>query len=285
MHIPNLQKMCSVKNIKDDKIIKKFDSILNNKLKQDTVELSSKKSNSILEKFTQDIVKLSSKKSNIPNCVHSFFTTPLGAKVAGPIKELCLEKSINPEVIKLEQQMQNMGYCANFADNLEAAKIITKCYENLSQKGYKLPKEVLLMIPEEECIQGFRPYAKKGLELETPIIFNKDFWHSQNNGYFLPGIKHNSTDSPEGIIYHEIGHFLHGKTSLDPKVAIKIWKEKANYGCNIELAKEVGYYAMTGDKFHRGNEFVAEVFAGLMDGKKYSKKVMELYNLLGGPAI
>ena len=120
--------------------------------------------------------------------------------------------------------MQNMGYCANFADNLEAAKIITKCYENLSQKGYKLPKEVLLMIPEEECIQGFRPYAKKGLELETPIIFNKDFWHSQNR-YFLPGIKHNSTDSPEGIIYHEIGHFLHEKTSLDSGVAIKIWKE------------------------------------------------------------
>jgi len=264
-----------------------FSKLMNSDILENLMANISEKPNPRAKNLMADTFELSkfSKICKRPHEDYSFFTTPLGARVAGPIKKLCLEKSINPEVIKLEQQMQNMGFCANFADNLEAAKIITKCYENLSQKGYKLPKEVLLMIPEKEAIQGFRPFARKGLELETPIIFNKDFWHGKNKGCFLPGIKHNATDSPEGIVYHEIGHFLHEKTRLDPGVAIKIWKEKANDGYDIELAKEVGYYAMTGDKFNRGEEFIAEVFAGLMDGKKYSKKVMNLYNLLGGPAI
>ena len=33
------------------------------------------------------------------------------------------------------------------------------------------------------------------------------------------------------------------------------------------------------------SEFVAEVFAGIMDGKKYDSAIMSLYEKLGGPNI
>lgn len=62
-------------------------------------------------------------------------------------------------------------------------------------------------------------------------------------------------------------------------------KKLASDGYDIDLAKEVGFYAMTGDKFHTGKEFVAETFAGLMEGNKYSEKVMNIYNALGGPKL
>lgn len=42
---------------------------------------------------------------------------------------------------------------------------------------------------------------------------------------------------------------------------------------------------MTGDKFNSGGEFIAEVIAGIMDGKHYSKRVIELYYELDGTKI
>ena len=62
----------------------------------------------------------------------------------------------------------------NFSDNFETGKIITKAYRTLEEKGIKMPNDVQLMIPEEEGILGFRPYALKGKEFETPILFNRD---------------------------------------------------------------------------------------------------------------
>lgn len=60
---------------------------------------------------------------------------------------------------------------------------------------------------------------------------------------------------------------------------------KTHDGFDIDLAKEVGFYAMTGDKFNSGSEFIDEVFAGIMDGKHYSKRVIELYYELDGTKI
>ena len=195
------------------------------------------------------------------------------------------ELSTHPEVIAYEQKMKEMGYEVTFADNLEAAKLITEVYEELTNKGFRLPKKVILMSPTQKGMLGFRPYATDEKKYDTPIYFSIDVTKKVKNEYFLPGIKYNSTDTPQGVIYHEIGHFLHEETDLDDGEAIRLWKELTNDGNDIELAKEVGYYGMTGDKFHRGKEFVAEVFAGLMCGKTYSKRVMDIYYALGGPKV
>jgi len=51
---------------------------------------------------------------------------------------------------------------------------------------------------------------------------------------------------------------------------------------NIKLLKNsVSEYAISNSK--EGFEVVAEIFAGLMDGKKYPPEVMEIYHRLKGP--
>lgn len=212
--------------------------------------------------------------------------SPLGAKIVGPFKRILTEKSTIPEIIELEEKMLKMGYHANFADNLETGKIITNAYETMSQRGYKMPKEVILMEPTRKGILGFRPWGPEGKEFETPLLFNKKIEINkelENSPLKDIGINSNATDTPEGAIYHEIGHFL--SSGRDIGKAIKTWHFKANDGFDIDLAKEVGFYAMTGDKFNSGGEFIAEVFAGIMDGKHYSKRVMDLYYELGGAKI
>ena len=54
---------------------------------------------------------------------------------------------------------------------------------------------------------------------------------------------------------------------------------------DFDIAREVSMYASTGNMFGTGEEFVAEVFSGLMSGKKYSDKIMKLYNQLQGPKV
>ncbi len=208
------------------------------------------------------------------------------------IESICLKKSLNPKVIELEEKMLKMGYNANFADNLETAEIIVKAYEKMAKMGYKMPKEIKLMVPTKDGILGFMPYAAKGKEFETPIFFSKDLAKSFKEikvevPDFLKklGIEYNATNSPESVVYHEVGHFLHSFDATPTDKAIRLWKDLANDGFDIEMAKEVGFYAMTGDHIHMGKEFVAEVFAGLMEGKQYSQRVMDLYSKLGGPKI
>lgn len=205
-----------------------------------------------------------------------------------PISSILTEKSTNPKVIELEEKMKKMGYNVTFSDNFETAEIITRAYETLTKKGIKMPHDVQLMIPINEGLLGYRPFAIKGKEFETPILFNKNLGKKNGNVPFelaKLGIKYNATDSPESVVYHEVGHFLHDFSNKDIDESIEIWKKYAKGGYDIDLAKEVGYYAMTGDRYGMGKEYVAEVFAGLMDGKHYSDRVMEIYHKLGGPQV
>lgn len=208
------------------------------------------------------------------------------AKILGTLKSTMVEtfhlgKSTMPEVIALEQKMKSMGVRVTFEDNLETAKIITSAIEKVKEKGLKVPERIILMTPnaQNKGIKGWTtPY-------EDIILYNKDL--KVSNGNSLPdfiknmGIKPNATDTTEGVVFHEIGHRLQKKCPN----AYEIWEKFTNSGHDVSLAKEVGYYAMTGDELNRGREFVAEVFAGLMSGKRYSSRVMAIYEALGGPQI
>ena len=208
------------------------------------------------------------------------------AKLLGTLKSTMVEtfhlgKSTMPEVIALEQKMKSMGVKVTFEDNLETAKIITSAIEKVKSKGLKVPERVILFTPnaQNKGIKGWTtPY-------EDIILYNKDL--RVNNKNVLPdflektGVKYNSTDTAEGVVFHEIGHRLQKKC---PNTR-EIWQKFANGGYDVSLAKEVGYYALTGDKLECGREFVAEVFAGLMSGKRYSSRVMEIYEALGGVKV
>ena len=238
-----------------------------------------------------EVGKLASKPASVLECKaiaqslgvmeQSRLAQLLGSLKANMVETFHLGKSALPEVVALEQKMQSMGVKVTFADNLETAKVITSAIEKVKAKGLSVPKRIILMTPNAQN-KGIRGWTSPHTDV---VLFNKDLNVSKENS--LPdfiknmGIKPNATDTAEGVVFHEIGHRLQGKCPN----AVKIWKEMTNSGFDASLAKEVGYYAMTGDKFNAGREFVAEVFAGLMSGKHYSKRVMKIYNALNGPQI
>ena len=198
-----------------------------------------------------------------------FKNLPIDLKLT-EFQQLHRRPSIKFTVIGLEERLKKIGYSVTFEDNEETGRIITNLYERFSKAGIKLPNEIILFTPKSEGMWALRPFVPNGKNsLNVPIYFNKNLAKVEN---------------PEHIVYHEIGHFLHEKTALKPEMAKEIWNK---LGYDTDLLKEVGSYAMMGDRFeiNIGKEFVAEVFAGMLSGKKYSKKVMSLYEALGGPKI
>lgn len=88
-----------------------------------------------------------------------------------------------------------------------------------------------------------------------------------------------SSSHPSHPFDHEYGHFLHhtgvGDTTYMGASMFGLGDEEKN-----TIKSQVSKYAGTG----RG-EMVAETFAGMTAGKKYSPEVMAIYQKYGGPAL
>lgn len=91
-----------------------------------------------------------------------------------------------------------------------------------------------------------------------------------------------SSRDRDHVLTHEGGHYAHFKNGAYADLAIE-----GNYGGRTNqltrgqkqlIKKEVGMYAAT-----EGVEMVAEVFAGMKAGKKFSERLMDLYKSYGGP--
>jgi hypothetical protein len=86
-----------------------------------------------------------------------------------------------------------------------------------------------------------------------------------------------STDHPAHAVYHEVGHAAHKMGGAD----FDNLRNHRFYGpVKKAIEKEVSRYATT-----NGAEFIAETFAGLVNGKKYSDTVMNQYRFLNGPPV
>ena len=79
-------------------------------------------------------------------------------------------------------------------------------------------------------------------------------------------------------LFHEIGHWLHFQNIPPLKQCREIW-QKVN---REKIKTDVSEYALKKDD---GREFVAEVFKGLIKGKKYDEYIMQLYKKLNGPNV
>ncbi|PHM50317.1 hypothetical protein [Xenorhabdus miraniensis] len=90
------------------------------------------------------------------------------------------------------------------------------------------------------------------------------------------------------ILIHEIGHILHAQRTESKE---RFWEGKrANrnkdmqdeYTTPANIAEQVSGYAISQNS---SNEFVAEVFTGLIYGIKYSPEVLEYYKRCLGPEL
>ncbi|MBI6549145.1 hypothetical protein [Xenorhabdus lircayensis] len=85
-------------------------------------------------------------------------------------------------------------------------------------------------------------------------------------------------------IVHEIGHIIHAQR-IESKE--KFWlarktSQQEKYTLPAKIAEQVSGYVI---QKNNSNEFVAEVFTGLVYGKKYSKEVLEYYQYYLGPEL
>ena len=80
----------------------------------------------------------------------------------------------------------------------------------------------------------------------------------------------------DGIILHEGGHCLHNKKMHLESTLVDL-KNMTMTKADKIIAGEVSEYATT-----NYNEFLQEVFSGILCGDKYSQDVMALYKKLGG---
>lgn len=80
------------------------------------------------------------------------------------------------------------------------------------------------------------------------------------------------------VVVHELGHILHERLS-----PAKFWENKkvGAPGVRVDLATQVSSYLYNNNY----DEFVAEVFTGLIHGKTYSEDVMREYVAQGGPDV
>ena len=146
--------------------------------------------------------------------------------------------------------------------------------KNLHERGFELPKNVFVSAKSfDEDSDALAFYDS----LTDSVVFNGRYSKKQlmrktkeayENGFY-------STDNEYHLLYHEIGHWFHGVKNREAFEKLRNTKLSFNFA-----EKEVSQRATK-----NALEFIAEVFAGLMCGKKYNELIMELYKTLGGKEI
>ena len=188
------------------------------------------------------------------------------------------------EISDISEKFRKDGVLNSLPDNLERVKEIESSYNNLKAKGYSIPPpEFLLQGNLEEnygaSYAGSYAVATTMANGSPAIIFDKKF---NAEGNSLKDELDNNVKikwlATNDLFAHEYGHNAHMQSLGEEKSAQYI-KQKLTDN-EARVASEVSDYAKTNPL-----EFVAETFAGHVNGKKYSKNVYNLYKSYGGPKL
>jgi len=169
---------------------------------------------------------------------------------------------------EIEQFLFNNGVNVRFGSNLKLAEYVKNAVLNILKQNYPLPKNILFMpsIISFIGIRGMTYRFQNHDPLESPVILPNNIAklkQAGNNGY-------HSTDSPYHTFYHEAGHYYHMLNNYDVNKNCKIWAKYAD----TDLISEIVSKRATA--LNDGSEFCAEVFAGIIDGKKYPTEIWDL---------
>lgn len=201
-------------------------------------------------------------------------------------KKVHFAKSTDGYCKLLEERLAKNGVKVTFANDAFSARKIYQTIVELQHRGIKVPKEIILMTPIDEDLLGFTPTTKVGCEEFAPIFIKRGIRDDNENisqSLKALGFRHYTDQTARGTIIHEIGHYNHLPLMLEEQDSIQIWKKHfPSFEDEFEFGKKVSAHAIT-DK--TGAEFVAEVFAGLVNGENFDEEVMTLYKELNGPEV
>ena len=206
---------------------------------------------------------------------------PLPPKPLPPKQERTKEQK---QIDDISEKLKKDGVINSLPDNLERAKEIESSYNNLKAKGYSIPPPKFLLQGNLEenygtSYAGSYAVATTLADGSPAIIFDKKF---NAGGNSLKDELNNNVKikwlATNDLFAHEYGHNAHMQLLGEEKSAQYI-KQKLTDN-ETRVASEVSDYAKTNPL-----EFVAETFAGHLNGKKYSKSVYNLYKSYGGPKL
>lgn len=218
------------------------------------------------------------------------------------IFDILTPKSKNPEVLKIEEEIRQLGVKdVNFSDDLEQAKLIKEAIEDIVAKKVTikapLPKSIVITpaLPKS-ANGGLGAHSQEGgymwlptsaeneLIKETDLLSESLIKNSvefqkapvEYQERFLIDIENrkkylSSTKNPKHYSYHEYAH-----TFQPNSLESELQKLSSN---EMETAREISIYA---NSLRNGKEAMPEMFAKLMDGQQLTEKQMELYLKLGG---
>ena len=128
-------------------------------------------------------------------------------------------------------------------------------------------------------------YNFKNELTEQGIYYNSKYDNNSEKG-LVNSVTKNAKDgwfTTNDIFAHEYGHILHSR-NISYEEAKRSKTRKFGTGRiaqqRLAIAGQVSGYAKENPM-----EFVAEVFSGHVNGKKYSNSVMEMYKFYKGPEL
>ncbi len=174
---------------------------------------------------------------------------------------------------------QALGVRAYYNARLDLANLANELLWQLNEQALSLPDEMRVDAERFRAL-GWRGIQSPALAIKARIVINPaaDYWRDpvRNVAKQRHPAKFWSSDSPIHPLIHEAGHVMLYKAVPE---RFEDLRDLSNAQKTV-AAGEVSYRACLD-----AHEFVAEVFAGLVAGKKFSKEVLRWYRSRGGTKI
>jgi len=210
-----------------------------------------------------------------------------------PLPPKIKETKVTPEMEKryqIREKLKEAGVgIVSLPKNIDRAQEIEKAFDNLKKKGYSIPPPEHLMTADLADVfgkdfDGTYAVARTSSKGERQIIFSNKY--DRQDDRLLASLEADEKSgwiSSKDTFSHEYAHNIH-ISSIKEKTASEYRKTKFGSGpeaeARLKTAEKVSRYAQKNPL-----EFVAETFAGHVNGKKYDKDVYDLYKFYGGPDL
>lgn len=243
------------------------------------------------EKSFNSAVRVSVAIENMRNAVNAYTKNPLEViqsllkdeKNISMFKEAGINTSLNDiKNLSLKEQVEIRKTMTALLKEQNEASYVNNLIGSDKQYAEKLVEK------------GFLDKVETIKEIETNklaeiIKYTEEYTGKKEKFYPIElCIDELDKSSPFATVYHEMGHLQDmkprclttAKYNYDYSKYSQELKDWVNNDDNIRIASRVSGYSTSGP-----GEFIAETFAKLVEGRKVSQEVKDLYRKLGGPEL